>query len=128
MKRGCIIKTSALGDVVQALMALRRVKERAPEVEIDWIVEKGSMGVLEGEKEIAEIISVELKGKNRVMSFPSRMRELREVVKNKEYDFILDLQGNIKSLFILMCMRAKKKIGYGWKTVPEKINLIARIL
>jgi len=39
-----IVKLSALGDIIHAMVALQFVKQKHPNCQIDWIVEEGFKG------------------------------------------------------------------------------------
>ena len=41
-----IVKTSAIGDVVQTFGALEYLRTRFPKARIDWVVEKGAASLL----------------------------------------------------------------------------------
>ncbi|MEA3370694.1 MAG: lipopolysaccharide heptosyltransferase I, partial [Campylobacterota bacterium] len=43
----CIVKLSAMGDIIHAMVALEFIKKRYPDSQIDWVVESGFKGVLE---------------------------------------------------------------------------------
>ena len=46
-----------------------------------------------------------------------------QALRRDKYDIIVDLQGNIKSSLVMAFARGIKKVGFGSRTVPEKINL-----
>ena len=43
-----IVKLSAMGDIIHAMVALQYIKQYHPDIEIDWIVEQGFAKILEG--------------------------------------------------------------------------------
>ena len=55
-----IVKLSALGDIVHAMVALQFIKVADPSIEIDWIVEEGFAGVLENNPDINQILTPQL--------------------------------------------------------------------
>ena len=55
-KRICIIKPSALGDVVQTLPILPVLHERFPDATISWVIRDSFANLLEGHPNINEII------------------------------------------------------------------------
>ena len=59
--RIAIVKLSALGDIVHAMVALQFIKEQIPDLQIDWIVEQRFVGVLENNPDINAIYTVNLK-------------------------------------------------------------------
>eukprot|EP01136_Pigoraptor_vietnamica_P039330 Opistho-1_new@9966 len=59
-----------------------------------------------------------------IRSYPHIKAACQELRK-KEYEAVFDLQGNGKSALVCLLARAKKKIGFSWSSLPEKINLLA---
>lgn len=110
-----LVKTSSLGDIIQSFPVLDYLRRRFPYGRLDWVVEQPYAELVRANPHVDRVLTVE-KGK----IFSSFRRSL-----NKEaYDLVFDLQGNIKSSSILLQVGAKKKIGFGWTTVPEWPNLL----
>ena len=42
----CIVKLSAMGDIIHAMVALQFIKKEYPNSIIDWVVENSFKGVL----------------------------------------------------------------------------------
>ena len=57
----CIVKLSAMGDIIHAMVALQFIKKEFPEATIDWVVESGFKGVLENNPDIDNILPISLK-------------------------------------------------------------------
>ena len=55
-----IVKLSALGDIVHAMIVLQFIKKYHQEVMIDWVVEEGFVGVLENNPHINQIHTINL--------------------------------------------------------------------
>jgi heptosyltransferase-1 len=47
-----IVKLSALGDIVHAMVALQFIKAHSPTIQIDWIVEESFAEVLKNNPDI----------------------------------------------------------------------------
>src|SRR5437870_4508193 len=60
--RICIIKPSALGDVVQALPVLGALRRRFPRAAISWVINAEFTNLLNGHPELAEVIPFRRKG------------------------------------------------------------------
>lgn len=113
-----VVKMSSLGDIIHAKEALSCV----PDVTVDWVVEKPFEDLVKGS--VNKVLTVDTKKwrkkpfyyRKEIMAF---IRDLR----SEDYDVIVDVQGNIKSSLVLAFAVGRKKIGFGVKTVPEKINL-----
>ncbi|MCF7966220.1 MAG: lipopolysaccharide heptosyltransferase I [Methylobacter tundripaludum] len=92
-----IVKLSALGDIVHAMVALQFIKAHSPEIQIDWIVEERFAEVLKNNPDIDNILTVNLKAlKNDKTGFVRQLKKIRGYTKNN-YDLVIDAQGLIKS-------------------------------
>jgi len=121
-----IIKTSSLGDIIQAFPIINFLKELDPEASIDWIVEREGRDLVERHPLIDSAIVVATR-KWRKQPFSIETRKEVRIFKNRlqceEYDVVFDLQGNIKSGWLTLLSRSKAKVGFGWSSVPEWPNL-----
>ena len=92
-----IVKLSALGDIVHAMVALQFIKAHSPEIQIDWIVEERFAGLLKNNPDIDNILAVNLKAlkSDKVRIF----KQVKKILKfaNNDYDLVIDAQGLIKS-------------------------------
>ena len=92
-----IVKLSAMGDIIHAMVALQYMKRANPSLHIDWIVEEGFVGILEGNPHIDNILPVNLKAiKTHKMALFTQIKCVKAYAKN-EYDLVIDAQGLIKS-------------------------------
>jgi heptosyltransferase-1 len=92
-----IVKLSALGDIVHAMVALQFIKAYSPDIQIDWIVEERFVGVLENNPDIDNILPVNLKSlKTNKAGFFQQLKKIRGYADN-DYDMVIDAQGLIKS-------------------------------
>ncbi|MGB3750913.1 MAG: lipopolysaccharide heptosyltransferase I, partial [Arcobacteraceae bacterium] len=57
----CIVKLSAMGDIIHAMVVLQFIKKAYPTAQIDWIVEEGFKAVLENNPDIDNILPINLK-------------------------------------------------------------------
>lgn len=96
----CIVKLSAMGDIIHAMVALQFIKKELPNCQIDWIVEDGFKGVLENNPHIDNILTVNLKSikKNKSEIF-NQLKLLKTYSKNN-YDVVIDAQGLLKSAIV----------------------------
>jgi len=92
-----IVKLSALGDIVHAMVALQFIKAHSPEIQIDWIVEERFAEVLKHNPDIDNILTVNLKAlKTDKAGIFTQLKKIRSYAKNN-YDLVIDAQGLIKS-------------------------------
>lgn len=123
--RYLIIKTSALGDVVQAFPAIEYMKQRCPDAVIDWVVEKKIAPLVRAHPFVDDVVEIDAKRWKRNFWNPSTWVALFRFIKSlrqRSYDAVFDLQGNSKSGIIGFFVRTDVKVGFGWKTAPERIN------
>lgn len=113
-----IVKLSAMGDVIHAMLALQFLKQNNPELKIDWFVEKAFAEVLNHNPDISNVFILELKKfkKNKKNIF-STIKEIKEYKKNN-YDLVIDAQGLIKSAFVSRLI-SKNVIGFSKESTRE---------
>ena len=121
-----IVKSSAFGDIIHAFPCLAFLRERFPEAQIDWVVERRCAELVHRQPLVDRVIEMDSRKwrKNPWKArgeFRAFVRELRAT----RYDVLFDLQGNSKSGLVTLLARAKDKVGHGRKTVPEWPNLFA---
>ena len=120
--RALIIKTSALGDIVQTFPVVEYLKTRQGVDEIGWVVEASASSLVRAHPLVDTVVEVDT---HRIRSiFPSvtffrEFRQQRAHIRDTSWDLLFDLQGNIKSGLVTWCARAKTKVGYGIHSVPE---------
>ncbi|MEA3290428.1 MAG: lipopolysaccharide heptosyltransferase I [Campylobacterota bacterium] len=96
----CIVKLSAMGDIIHSMVALQFIKKQIPKAQIDWIVEEGFKCVLENNPHIDNILPVNLKSiKKEKSKIFDQLKLLKEYAKNN-YDVVIDAQGLIKSAIV----------------------------
>lgn len=96
----CIIKLSAMGDIIHSMVVLQFIKKQIPNCSIDWIVEDKFKSILEYNKDIDNILSINLNSikKNKKNIF-KQIKIVQEYGK-KNYDVVIDMQGLIKSAIV----------------------------
>ncbi len=103
----CIVKLSAMGDIIHAMVALQFIKQHYPDSTIDWIVESGFKGVLEHNPDINNILTIDLKSvKQNKMAIFKQISILKQYGKNN-YDVVIDAQGLIKSAIVAKIVGAR---------------------
>ncbi|GAB6140461.1 lipopolysaccharide heptosyltransferase I [Methylosoma difficile] len=113
-----IVKLSALGDIVHAMVALQFIKTQQPDCQIDWVVEQGFAEVLRHNPHIDTILTVNLKAlkKNRLALF-SEIAKTQRYADN-HYDLVIDAQGLLKSA-ITARLIGKRVAGFDKQSVRE---------
>jgi len=123
IKKIAIIKLSALGDIVHAMLGLQILKKHFPNLQIDWIVEESFAEVLRNNHDIDNILCLNLK---RLKKSPSKifieLKKIRKYKKNS-YDLIIDAQGLIKSGLCTFLL-GKNSVGFDKNSIREKLASI----
>lgn len=116
-----IVKLSALGDIVHAMVALQFIKAHSPEIQIDWIVEERFAEVLSHNPDIDNILTVNLKAlKTDKAGIFAQLKKIRSYASNN-YDLVIDAQGLIKSAVTAKFIGKGKRIaGFDADSVREK--------
>jgi len=122
----CIVKLSAMGDIIHAMVALQFIKQAFPNAQIDWIVEEGFKSVLENNPDIDNILPINLKSikKNKTEIF-SQIKLLNQYGKNN-YDIVIDAQGLLKSAIAAKIVGGRivnsKIVGFDKDSIRESIS------
>lgn len=122
--RVLIVKTSALGDIVQAFPVAEYLKKVQGVTYIGWIAEDIACELVRSHPLVDEVIPIRSKAIKKIFPSPKAFSELlvqRRGIRNQTWDVVFDLQGNCKSACVTLMTRAKKKVGWGPKTAPESV-------
>ncbi|MCT7577909.1 lipopolysaccharide heptosyltransferase I [Aliarcobacter butzleri] len=120
MKRIAIIKLSAMGDIIHAMVALQYIKKQYPNLQIDWFVESAFAPILENNPDINEIIKLDLKSiKKDKKEIINQIKLIKKYEKNS-YDLVIDAQGLIKSAIVSFFL-GKSRVGFSKNSTREKL-------
>jgi heptosyltransferase-1 len=120
----CIVKLSAMGDIIHAMVALQFIKKEIPDAQIDWVVERCFMGVLENNPHIDNILPINLKSiKKKKSEIFTQYKILKNYSKNN-YDIVIDAQGLLKSAIVSKIIGAKIIAGFDKESIREGIASI----
>ncbi|MBQ7251686.1 MAG: lipopolysaccharide heptosyltransferase I, partial [Kiritimatiellae bacterium] len=100
-----MVKLSSLGDIAQALPAVRRLAERTG-AEIHWLVQPEYAALVEALPFVAKVLVWSRHG-----GLWTRAKAWKEL-RRERYDAVLDLQGLLKSALPASLAR---RTGEGWK-------------
>jgi heptosyltransferase-1 len=115
-----IVKLSALGDIVHAMVALQFIKSEIKDIEIDWIVEERYADVLKDNPDINHILTLNLKSlKQNKANLFLELKKIRFYAANY-YDLVIDAQGLIKSAVTARLLN-KKTAGFDRNSIREKL-------
>lgn len=109
-RRVCIVKPSALGDVVQSLPILAALRDRWPDAHIAWVIHRGLAGLLAGHPDLNEVIPFDraARGIRQIHASWSLARRLHRA----DFDLTLDLQGLLRSGLMTAATRSGRRLGF----------------
>lgn len=119
-----VVRLSSMGDLIHTLPAVAALRRRFPDARIDWLVETRHRDVLLDNPDVNGLIEVDTLGWRRRLLSPRTWREIRESVsriRERRYDFVLDLQGTIKSAVSAFLARSDRRIGFGAGHLKERV-------
>jgi heptosyltransferase I len=119
-----IVKLSALGDIVHAMIVLQFIKKYNKDIKIDWIVEECYKGLLDSNPDINKIHVVNLKKTKKKKSLFFLLRELKKVRQFGFYDLVIDMQGLIKSAIISKCIFSDATLGFDRQSAREGLSAL----
>lgn len=104
-QRICLIKPSALGDVVQTIPLLPVLAERYPQATISWVINRELRDLIEGHPDLDEAIPFERRGGWK--SWVALLRTLRQ----RQFDLVFDLQGLLRTGVMTLATGAAVRVG-----------------
>ena len=103
--RICIVRLSALGDIVMCLPLIKTLQKNFPDSKITWIVGKPFYPLVE------DIEGIEIIPMPKIKSVKDWFK-VRKLLQNQEYDILLGIQASMSAHLIYPLIKAKRKIGY----------------
>lgn len=103
-KKILIVRTSSLGDLVHMLPAMSDIIRHVPGAEIDWVVEESFVDIPGWHPGIREVIPIAHRRWRKhwwAAETRAARRELRANLGARHYDMVLDMQGLMKSVWVV---------------------------
>jgi lipopolysaccharide heptosyltransferase II len=91
-----ILKPSSLGDVIQALPVLRMIRRQLPQSLVYWWIDSRLAPLLEGDPDLTNVVLFHRRGWKSPRQWAGLARTIAWMRKQK-FDFVLDLQGLLRS-------------------------------
>jgi len=116
-----IIRVSAIGDVVFASPLIRALRKRYPEARLSWLVEPPAASLLQHHPELDQVIiwpKQQWKGlwrERRWGELWRTYREFKKMLRAQQFDWVIDLQGLLKSGWLARMTGAPRRTGLGSK-------------
>lgn len=122
--RVLVVKTSSMGDVLHTLPALTDAFNCLPNITFDWVVEENFAQIPAWHFAVDNVIPVAIR-RWRKNWFSKSIRQERhqfiKLLREREYDCIIDAQGLIKSAFLVTRKALGTKHGLDRKSIKEPI-------
>ena len=120
VRKICVIKPSAFGDVVQSLPILAAIKEAFPKATISWVINTGLASLIDDHPLIDEVILF-----NRKDTFSGR-KKLFNQLRESKFDLVFDLQGLLRTAIMSYATAAPLRVGL--KTAREGAHLACHLI
>jgi len=119
--RIAIVKLSALGDIVHAMIVLQFIKKLDKKISIDWVVDRSYKELLECNPDINEVHTLDIQKAKRKKSILAIIKELNKVRSLYRYDLVIDMQGLIKSAIISKLIPSINTLGFDRFSARERL-------
>jgi heptosyltransferase I len=103
--RFLLVRLGSLGDIVHALPAASALRDSFPAAKIDWLVEPKWKRILEGNRDITEVVTL---NRGTLGTILRTVRTLRA----QNYSCAIDFQGLYKSALLPFAARIPRRIGF----------------
>lgn len=103
--RIAVVKLGAIGDAVNALPFVCRLRDALPRARITWVIGEPAHALLAGHRAVDEFLVVDVR---RVGRWPSIARELRA----RRFELAIDLQRILKSGVLTRLTGAPLRLGF----------------
>ncbi|MFI4918337.1 MAG: glycosyltransferase family 9 protein [Legionellales bacterium] len=101
----CIVRLSALGDVLMLVPLIRTLQASLPEASLTWIISRPAFDLVEGMDGI-EFIVID-KPKNLIDYW-----QFKKQLNSRTFDVLLASQASFRTNLLYPLIKAKRKIGY----------------
>lgn len=123
MKRILLVKTSSLGDVIHCLPVVNDILQHVPNAQIDWVVEESFADIPRMHPQVKNVFTVAFRRWKRNIFAKktwAEIAEFKKLIKQNQYDAIIDCQGLLKSALITKQANGVKH-GYDKNSIREPI-------
>ncbi len=101
----CIVRLSAMGDVLMLVPLIRTLQLQIPSVALTWIISRPAYDLVEGMDNIEFIVIEKPNTFGDYWRFKQQMRE-------RKFDVLLAVQSSFRANLLYGCIRAKRRIGF----------------
>ncbi len=118
-----IVRTSSLGDLVHMLPAISDIARHVPEAQIDWLVEEAFAEIPAWHPAVHDVIKVAHRRWRKAWwsaEVKAERRALAERLRSVKYDVVLDMQGLLKSAWLVRQAQGVRH-GLDWRSAREPL-------
>ncbi len=101
----CIVRLSALGDVLMAVPLIRTLQASLPQAKLTWIISRPAFDLVEGMDDVEFI----------VIDKPNNLADywrFKKQMNGRVFDVLLAPQASLRTNLLYPLINAKRKIGY----------------
>ncbi|MFL5328221.1 MAG: glycosyltransferase family 9 protein [Gemmataceae bacterium] len=111
--RIALIKPSALGDIVHSLPVLSALRQRWPNAQITWVVNRSYASLLNGHPDLDAILPVDRAAfRDGPITGATTMIRLARRLHDGHFDLVIDLQGLLRTGLMCLATGAARRIGF----------------
>ena len=115
-----LVRLSALGDIVNATIVLQFIRQKHPNIKIDWICEEVFAPLLTEHPFIHQVHTINLKKLKKEKNFSGLVQTVKRLRALPKYDLIIDMQGLLKSAVVSRII-GKNIHGYDKDSARESL-------
>lgn len=105
IKSICIVRLSALGDVLMLVPLIRTLQASLPDTKLTWVISRPAYDLVEGMDGVEFIV---IDKPNSLMDYWRFKQQMRA----RHFDVLLATQASFRANLLYACIRASRKIGY----------------
>lgn len=112
VSRLLLVRRSGLGDVIVSMPALVALRRAYPDAYIAWLVETRFADLVRGHECLDEVIAINRHSLRNPSGWLAETRRVGRLVRDREFDIAVDLQGRQKSALMCYLSGAPRRVGF----------------
>lgn len=112
VKKICLMRLSAIGDVCHAVAMVTRIQTHWPEAEITWVIGKVEYQLVKLMPNVRFVVFDKSQGK-------AAVEGLKRALKNEVFDALLMMQVALRANLASRVINAKQRVGFDWARSKE---------